>query len=267
VTDPVLRVLDSRSALIDQGYDRGLLLSGAAHAMLALAAMISAFLASREPLIKTVMVQAIPLPRGGEAARPAKVEERVVEPVETKPEVKEAPAKPAPAPVLVKPKTEVAKKGVAPVDQKTSVKERPQESREVATEKVSAKQPPQPAIAPTTGAGAASSPIDFVTGAPGTNDGTLGVSGPLAFYLAAAKNKIQASWLRQIRPDFSGSVRVAFVIRRDGTIEGIQILESSGSSAIDRLAERTLLTTQLGPLPNVYDKETLPIHATFKPLS
>ena len=267
MNDPVLRVLDSRSALIDQGYDRGLLLSGAAHAMLALAAMISAFLAPRQPLIQTTFVTAIPLPRGVEAARPAKPAERTVEPVAPKPEVKEAPAKPAPAPVLVKPKTEVAKKGVVPVDRKTSVKERPLESRERATEKVSARQPPQPATAPTAAEGTSSSPVDFATGAPGTADGTLGVSGPLAFYLAAAKNRIQATWLRQIRPDFAGSVRVSFVIHREGRIDGIQILESSGSAAIDRLAERTLLTTALGPLPNTYDKETLPIHATFKPLS
>ena len=41
-------------------------------------------------------------------------------------------------------------------------------------------------------------------------NGTSGPTGPLGFYLAAAQNKIWATWARQIRPDFSGNVKVAF---------------------------------------------------------
>ena len=54
--DPVLRVLASRSALIDEGYSRGLLVSGAAHATLIFGLMISALLGAREPLIKLSLI-------------------------------------------------------------------------------------------------------------------------------------------------------------------------------------------------------------------
>jgi TonB family protein len=61
-------------------------------------------------------------------------------------------------------------------------------------------------------------------------------------------------------------VKIAFTIHRDGTVDQVEIIESSGSSAIDRLAERAVITTQLGPLPNAYEKETLVVHANFKPV-
>jgi periplasmic protein TonB len=264
LTDPVLRVLATRSNLVDEGYSRSLLLSGAAHATLFFAILVSALLASREPLIKIAIVQAIPLPRGGEAARPAEIAKAAPEPAAPapKPEVKEPP-KPAPAPLLVKPKTEVVKKGVAPVDQKTSVKERPAESREIAQEKVTKASAP-PTAAPTAGTGTSQAGLDFLPN-PGTVDGMEGVSGPLAFYLAAAKNRIWGNWLRQIRPDFNGVVSITFTIHRDGSINNVEIIESSGTLAVDRLAERAVLSTQLGPLPNSYEKDTLVINANFKP--
>ena len=98
-------------------------------------------------------------------------------------------------------------------------------------------------------------------------NGITGPAGPLAFYLAAAQNKIWATWARQIRPEFAGNVKIAFTIHRDGSVDQIEILESSGSATIDRLAERAVVSTQLGPLPNAYEKETLVVHANFKPVS
>ena len=60
---------------------------------------------------------------------------------------------------------------------------------------------------------------------------------------------------------------VSFTIHRDGSVDQVEVVQSSGSAALDRLAERAVLSTQLGPLPNAYDKETLVVHANFKPVS
>jgi periplasmic protein TonB len=267
LNDPVLRVLASRQVLADEGYSRGLLLSGAAHVFAFVSLLIVVWLTPKTPPINAPMVQMIALPRGGAAPVAVPKTEKAPEPpservAESKP--KEPPA-PAAAPKFIKPPTEVAKKGVAPVDQKRSVKDRPVESQQRAVEKVPSSQPTRPAAVPTPGTGG-DDPLQIAP-SPGTFDGQDGVSGALAFYLAAAKNKIWANWARQIRPDFSGSVRVTFTIHRDGSIDQIQVLDSSGSSAIDRLAERALLSTQLGPLPTSYEKETLVVNATFKPAS
>jgi TonB family protein len=122
-------------------------------------------------------------------------------------------------------------------------------------------------MAPASGAGSAAGGLDFTAQTPGVVDGVSGPAGPLGFYLAAAQNRIWATWSRQIRPDFSGNVKVAFTIHRDGSVDGVEVIESSGSAALDRLAERAVLSTQLGPLPNAYEKETLVVHANFKPIS
>lgn len=256
MNDPVLRVLVSRQALADEGYSRSLLLSGAAHATSFFAILIVALLTPRPKIINVVDGFAVPLPRGGgipRAVDPAPPTARPAEPVE--------PPVSAPAPAkLIKPETAKVKTGLAPVNLKRSVKEpKALETREVATEKVTTKTPPQSAPA--------APGLDLTAQDPGVLNGTIGPTGVLGFYLAAAQNRIWATWARQIRADFSGSVKVSFTIHRDGSVDQVEVIESSGSGALDRLAQRAVLSTQLGPVPNSYDKETIVIHATFKPVS
>ena len=126
---------------------------------------------------------------------------------------------------------------------------------------------PKNAAAPAPGVATAASGLDFTAQDAGVIDGTTGPVGPLGFYLASIKNKIWATWARQIRPDFTGSVKVSFTIHRDGSVDAVEVIESSGLAALDRLAERAVISTQLGPLPNAYEKETLVVHANFKPVS
>ncbi len=268
MNDPVLRVLVARQALVDEGYSRSLLLSGAAHATTFFAILILALLTPKRPLINVIEGFAVPLPKGGgmpRAAEPASS-------TETEPPAPAEPVKPEPRPAaperLIKPEKVIPKKGVAPVDLKRSVKDQKKiESREIATEKIPKNQPPASAAAPTPGTASAATGLDFAAQTPGVLNGDTGAAGPLGFYLAAAQNKIWATWARQIRPDLAGSVKVAFTIHRDGSIDQVEVIESSGSATIDRLAERAVVSTQLGPIPNSYDKETILIHATFKPLS
>jgi len=269
VNDPVLRVLVARQALVDEGYSRSLLLSGAAHATTFFAILILALLTPKRPIINVIEGFAVPLPKGGGMPRAA-------EPVEAAPE--NAPAAPVeapkaapqpPAPVrLIKPETVIPKKGLAPVDLKRSAKDvKKAESREIATEKIPRKDPPAGGAPTTPGAASAATGLDFTAQTPGVLNGTTGPTGPLGFYLAAAQNKIWATWARQIRPELAGNVKIAFTIHRDGSVDEVEIIESSGSATVDRLAERAVISTQLGPLPNGYEKETLVVHANFKPVS
>lgn len=266
MNDPVLRVLVARQGLIDDGYSRSLLLSGAAHATTFFAILILALLTPRRPIINVVEGFAIPLPKGG--GMPRSTQPPAEAPTETAPPAPiEAPKPPAPV-RLIKPETVVPKKGLAPVDLKRSVKDpKKVESREIATEKVPKRDPPAGAAAPTPGAASAATGLDFTAQTPGVLNGSTGPTGALGFYLAAAQNKIWATWARQIRPELAGNVKVAFTIHRDGSVDEVEVIESSGSSSIDRLAERAVISTQLGPLPNGYEKETLVVHANFKPVS
>jgi TonB family protein len=269
VNDPVLRVLVARQALADEGYSRSLLVSGAAHATTFFAILILALLTPKRPIINVVEGFAVPLPKGGGMPRaadpdPAPAEAAPPAPVEA-PKV----VAPAPAPErLIKPEKVLPKKGLPPVDLKRSVKDPKKiESREIATEKITASKPPRTATAPTPGAASAAAGLDFTAQTPGILNGTNGPAGPLGFYLAAAQNKIWATWARQIRPELAGNVKIAFTIHRDGSVDQVEVIESSGSPTIDRLAERAVVSTQLGPLPNAYEKETLVVHANFKPVS
>ena len=267
MNDPVLRVLVARQALSDEGYSRSLLLSGAAHATTFFAILILALLTPRRPIINVIEGFAVPLPKGGgmpRASEPAEAPTETAPPAEAP---KVAPKPPAPV-RLIKPEKVAPKKGLAPVDLKRSLKDSQKpESREIATEKVPRKDPPAGAAASAAGSASAATGLDFAAQTPGVLNGTTGPAGPLGFYLAAAQNKIWATWARQIRPDLAGSVKVAFTIHRDGSIDQVEVIESSGSPTIDRLAERAVVSTQLGPIPNSYEKETILIHATFKPVS
>ena len=268
MTDPVLRVLVARLALSEQGYAKSLLLSGAAHATTFLAILILTLLSPPRKLINVIDGFAVPLPRGGGRPRPV---EPAVAPVEKPPEAasevpKEAPGPPAPV-KLIKPETVAPKKGLAPVDLRQSVKEvKKPESREIATSKVVSAAPPKGTPAPAPGAASAALGLDFTAQTPGVMDGSTGPTGALGFYLAAVKNKIWATWARQLRSGFSGNVTVAFTIHRDGSVDQVEVIETSGAPTVDRLAERAVLSTQLGPIPTTYEKETIVLHATFKPV-
>jgi protein TonB len=256
VNDPVLRVLAARQVLADEGYSKSLLLSSAAHATSFFAVLIVTLLTPKAPIIRVIDGFAVPLPKGGGIPKAAAPVEKPAE-APPAPEAPKAEVKPPAPAALIKPVAPTIKKGVAPVDLKRSVKE-PKErpSQERATEKLTKPAP-----------SAAAAGLDFTAQTPGVINGTTGPTGALGFYLAAAQNKIWATWARQIRPDFSGNVKVAFTINRDGSVDGVEVIESSGSSSLDRLAERAVLSTQLGPLPNAYEKETLVVHANFKPVS
>ncbi len=60
----------------------------------------------------------------------------------------------------------------------------------------------------------------------------------------------------------SGEVQVRFTITADGTPTGIEIARSSGSTALDRAAERAV--ADASPLPYVYGNVTVPVRFALR---
>ncbi|HHB11969.1 MAG TPA: energy transducer TonB [Chromatiales bacterium] len=57
-----------------------------------------------------------------------------------------------------------------------------------------------------------------------------------------------------------GRVRVAFLLRQDGRIEGLRVVASSGSRALDRAALRCVRAVgRYRPIPEVLDREQWPL--------
>lgn len=82
-------------------------------------------------------------------------------------------------------------------------------------------------------------------------------------YLAEMVTLIQRNWQKD--QGVVGSTVVHFTIRRDGTIEGISIVQPSGFLALDTAATRALaLTRQLPMLPAQYPNQTLGLRVTFE---
>jgi protein TonB len=77
-----------------------------------------------------------------------------------------------------------------------------------------------------------------------------------AWYVAAVRNRISGNWLLStISPNILTAPRVylTFDIRRDGSIDNIQITQPSGIAEVDRSALRAVLASNpLAPLPSDY---------------
>ena len=80
-------------------------------------------------------------------------------------------------------------------------------------------------------------------------------------YLVTMSDIIQRNW--NFKQGLVGTTTIKFTIRRDGTIEGIQLEKSSGFEVLDREADRALRLARLTPLPPQYTNQTLTVHLDF----
>lgn len=82
-------------------------------------------------------------------------------------------------------------------------------------------------------------------------------------YLVDVVNRISTVW-RSVQPEH-GTTVMTFTIMRDGSITGIVVQASSGSSLLDRLSKATLMdgALHLQPLPAEYGPDHLTIHLSF----
>jgi TonB family protein len=82
-------------------------------------------------------------------------------------------------------------------------------------------------------------------------------------YLNQMADLIKRSWNQN--QGASGQVQVKFTIRRDGTIENVQIEKPSNISLLDLESQRAILKTRaLPPLPREFTENTLTVHLIFE---
>jgi TonB family protein len=81
-------------------------------------------------------------------------------------------------------------------------------------------------------------------------------------YLNQMVTEIHRNWIQsQGQP---GITKMKFTIRRDGTLDQIQLERPSGFVKLDQASERALRLTRLMPLPNQYPNQTLTVHMSFE---
>ena len=82
-------------------------------------------------------------------------------------------------------------------------------------------------------------------------------------YLATMLDLVNRNWDSKQQAD--GTVLVRFAIQRDGRIADVAVERSSGTPALDYLAQRAmLLTRQLPPLPSPFSEPVLTVHLVFE---
>jgi TonB family protein len=81
-------------------------------------------------------------------------------------------------------------------------------------------------------------------------------------YLSQMVTLIQRNW--DSKQQATGSVIMKFTVTRAGTIENVQVEQSSGFVAHELTAQRALLLTRLPELPIQYPNPTLTVHMRFE---
>jgi TonB family protein len=81
-------------------------------------------------------------------------------------------------------------------------------------------------------------------------------------YLSQMITLIQRNW--QSNQGIAGSVLMKFTITRAGTVENVQVEQSSGFVAHELSAQRALLLTRLPELPIQFPNATLTVHMRFE---
>jgi protein TonB len=100
---------------------------------------------------------------------------------------------------------------------------------------------------------------------PGVPTG-LGTSGD--WYIASVVGRISAIWQSQLRTEHRSQVLVGFTILKDGSVKDIELVQSSGSSLLDKAALRAIHTAApFGSLPKHYETNAFAIRILFTPPS
>jgi len=82
-------------------------------------------------------------------------------------------------------------------------------------------------------------------------------------YLAIMLDLVNRNWASKQQAD--GTALMRFVIQRDGRIADVEVERSSGTPALDFLAQRALLLTrQFPPLPSAFPEPVLTVHLVFE---
>ena len=78
------------------------------------------------------------------------------------------------------------------------------------------------------------------------------------------KDEVYSNWLvPQAAATARGRVDFEFTVDREGALTSLRVLNSSGTSSLDKAAESALTTSQLAPLPRDYRMRQLTIQVSF----
>ena len=79
------------------------------------------------------------------------------------------------------------------------------------------------------------------------------------------KTEIYRNWIvpQAAIMGFGGHVDIEFVVERDGSLSNVRMVKSSGTAALDRAAQNSLVASRFLPLPNDYGPPRLTINVTF----
>jgi protein TonB len=111
-------------------------------------------------------------------------------------------------------------------------------------------------------------------GAIGLASGTGQQMGPFFFdpqgadftvWLNHFKNEVYRNWIvpQPALMGFRGHVDLEFTVLRDGTMTGVRLLKSSGTTALDRAAQNALLGSNPMRLPSDYAPDRVTMQVTF----
>ena len=183
------------------------------------------------------------------------------------------PAVPRPAPI----RETITKPPAMTIPAPTTTPVKPPKPRASAAEAIPTKQIRPEAAPPTqTAATATAAAAAAATGEPrGMGFGGLSTGGGMGSgsflevqnfccpdYLVTMLQVIQGRW--EGRSEVSGETILKFVIQRDGRLTDVELEKSSGYSALDMNAQRTLFNTQrLPPLPVAVTESQLTVHLRF----
>jgi TonB family protein len=265
--DAVDAVIEAREAL-DHGFSGGVIVSALVHGGLVAGALLTAYLAPRQPLVKVMDGFAVQMAGGRGNPNPAP--KAPAPPPVSQPAKAEPAPEPEPPPQIAKPPQPTERQGLPDPDVKKP------------TTKPSAKpEPPRPAprssAAPAAGAGTpartaaggggtgtANEPIGLAVLPDGAGVGTGIDTGD--YYMAGVQRKIWQIWLQQVKQTFPQPILVTFTLNPDGSVPSVQVTQSSGVAMLDLAARRAVQTAApFSPFPKDYANRPLTVQARFTP--
>ncbi|SDX06176.1 protein TonB [Collimonas sp. OK242] len=172
---------------------------------------------------------------------------------------------PAPTPAPVSPKTEAKQEAAAPQRPQPPVP--PQPPRQAPSELAHTPQPPMPAspVASPTAAPAPATPAEPVSPSKPPEPAPVAAAKPnvdgeyiarIRSYLNSIKRYPSGREASQLRPE--GTVKIWFVLRRDGSLVDSGIEQSSNSTLLDEAARKTVSRATFPGFPEQFmaDQET-----------
>jgi len=250
VNEAIDRLIAERQRL-DHGLAATVLVSLAAHFVVAGFAFALPMMLPREPPLRVMPGFVVALPRGGGGSPVAPAPPAAAPAPQPAPAVSAAP--PPPPQVLKPPASEPRPRALPLPDSRRAARRTPEP-------------PPVPArqaSASAKGAGSSTPGLEFGPPGPGAPDGT-DAGGD--WYLAGVQQKIWMQWNQQIKAGLTQTVGVTFTILPDGTVTGVRVTQPSGATLLDMAAQRAILNAApFGPLPREYGQTSRTIQAIFKP--